>query len=408
MSADADVLEQPRACPVDHQTFSTRKTAAMKAPSKPLERDSKSVWQVCGYDEAKAVLRSGATEQAGFRAEMVVTDLLKNRPILYQEGEPHKRQRVQIARFFTPKATSENYRQLMAGLSDAMLAELKRRGHADLSDLSLHLAVRVAGGVIGLTDSVLPGLEHRLEAFFSSELFKPGWSPRKLAGYARTRLALLKFYFLDVRPAIRARKKAPREDVISHLLEHGYNDGEILIECVTYGAAGMVTTREFICAAAWHLLEHPELRARYLAAEEAERHKILGEILRLEPVVGNLYRRATADILLESEGKAITIRAGDLINLHIYDINADESVVGDEPHALCPQRELPKGVQPQVMSFGDGHHRCPGSFIALQESDIFLTRLLSLKTLRMERPPTLKRNDLVAGYELRDFIVTLA
>jgi cytochrome P450 len=372
---------------------------------KPLEHDEEGVWQVYGYAEAKAILRSNATEQAGFRAEMVVSDLLKNRPLLYQEGEAHKAQRTKIARFFTPKATSENYRQLMANLSDTMLAELTRKGHADLSNLSLRLAVRVAAGVIGLTDSTLPGLERRLEAFFNSELSELGWSPRKLLGYANTRLALLKFYFLDVRPAIRARRETPREDVISHLLEHNYNDGEILIECVTYGAAGMVTTREFICAAAWHMLEHPELRARYLAAEEPERHKILGEILRLEPVVGNLYRRATEDIELKSEGQPITIPAGDLIALHVYDANADESVVGSEPQAICPQRELPKGVQPQVLSFGDGQHRCPGSFIALQESDIFLTRLLALDNLRLERTPTLKRNALVAGYELRDFIV---
>jgi cytochrome P450 len=72
--------------------------------------------------------------------------------------------------------------------------------------------------------------------------------------------------FLDVQPAIKARRRQLQEDVISHLISQGYNDTEILTECVTYAAAGMVTTREFISVAAWQLLEQPALRTRYLAA----------------------------------------------------------------------------------------------------------------------------------------------
>ena len=48
----------------------------------------------------------------------------------------------------------------------------------------------------------------------------------------------------------------------------GYADSGILIECVTYGAAGMATTREFISMTVLHLLADADLRARYLAGEE--------------------------------------------------------------------------------------------------------------------------------------------
>ena len=61
-----------------------------------------------------------------------------------------------------------------------------------------------------------------------------------------------------------------------------------------------------------------------------------------------------------------------------------------------------------MLSFGDGAHRCPGSFIALQETDIFLRRLLALDGLRIERAPTLTWNELVAGYELRHFRIAIA
>ncbi len=59
------------------------------------------------------------------------------------------------------------------------------------------------------------------------------------------------------------------------------------------------------------------------------------------------------------------------------------------------------------MSFGDGHHRCPGCYVALQETDVFLTRLLSLEGLRTEHKPSVSWNDLISGYELRGLTVAL-
>jgi cytochrome P450 len=57
------------------------------------------------------------------------------------------------------------------------------------------------------------------------------------------------------------RRRRPSADVISQLLQQGFNDLEILTEALTYGAAGMATTREFVTLAAWHLLDEPDLRA---------------------------------------------------------------------------------------------------------------------------------------------------
>ena len=197
--------------------------------------------------------------------------------------------------------------------------------------------------------------------------------------------------------------------MISHLISKGYGDGEILTECLTYAAAGMVTTREFISVAAWHMLEQPPVRESYLAGDEEERHALLQEILRLEPVVGHLYRRATTDIRLELDGGTpVTIPAGSLMDLHTYAANADEAVTGEYPLIISPGRELQKNkVGPTVMSFGDGSHRCPGAFVAIQESDVFLRRLLALEDLRIERKPSVSWNDLVAGYELRGFTVAV-
>ena len=397
-------------CPIDHTALSQRKTTRSHEPAgRPVERGADGVWSIRGHAQARAVLRSADTKQAGFNAEALEALPQRMRPpILYQEGQPHHEQRRQTARFFSPKTVSESYRSLMEELAAAAIRRLLREKRADLDALSMQLAVGVAGRVVGLTESRMPGMARRLDAFFEGDVTGFGWTPWALLGFARNQARVAAFFYLDVKPAIEARKKQPEEDVISHLISRGYGDAEILTECITYAAAGMATTREFVGIAAWHMLEQPVLRERYLQSDEGERHAVLGEILRLEPVVGRLYRRATADLQIEDDGKPVTIPRGSLIVLDTYAINADEAAVGGCPLVLTPGREIiAERVGPAVMSFGDGHHRCPGYYVALQETDVFLTRLLSLEDLRIERKPSVGWNDLIAGYELRGFTVAL-
>jgi cytochrome P450 len=397
-------------CPVDHSYFSHRKTARVQEPpDRPVEQTGDGVWHIRDYDLAKKVLRGPVTKQAGFKVELAEQmPGLNQKPVLFQDGPEHQAQRKQIARFFTPKTTSQNYRQMMEDYADELIAELHKSGQVELSDVSLKMAVRVAAQVVGLTNSRLPGMASRLDSFLR---YDPGdgsgfsWQPRQIGGFLQANYSMLAFYTLDVRPAIQARRKQRQEDVISHLLDQDYSDREILMECVTYGAAGMATTREFILTASWHLLENPELIEIYMAGDEDERYDLLREILRVEPVVSNLYRRATADIELVHDGQSITIPEGALIDLHIYGINADPTVVGQEPDAICPGRPLDKRAQPPVMAFGDGHHRCPGAFIAIQETDIFLQRLFAVEGLHLVSLPKVGHNDLIKSYEIRNFVV---
>lgn len=395
-------------CPIEHGTWSKQKTARLAEPvDSPIECDAEGVWHVRGFAQARAILRSKHTQQAGFNADMIGNvPGMRNQPILYQEGKTHDLQRKQTARFFTPKTVSTKYRQMMEQLSDQLIADLQRKKRLDLSQLTMKLSMRVTCEVVGLKNSRVPGIERRIYGFFTDSSSQKQQRFSHRLHTLMTRGLVLAFFFLDVKPAIQARKRQPQEDVISHLLEQHYNDTEILTECLTYGAAGMVTTREFISAAAWHFLEHPALRARYLAAPEEERHALLEEVLRLEPVVGNILRRATAALTIESNGQQYVIPQGALIDIRVHGTNADESVVGEHPLEICPERTLKvERVAPSVISFGDGHHRCPGSYIAIQETDIFLQRLLALDTLHIVQQPSLSWNDLVTGYEIRDFMI---
>ena len=352
---------------------------------------------------ARQILRApDATQQAGFGAHNLNRSKMRP-PILYQEGSQHRTQRRAAARFFAP-AVIEDYQPMIARLSDALLDGLRTDKAVDLSRLSMRLAVQVTGRVVGLTNSSVRGMSARLGTFFEGDPMARDRSPAGLLRTLRGTTAMLGFYQLDVKPAIRARRRLPADDVISQLLEQGFSDLEILTEAMTYAAAGMATTREFVTVAAWHLLDEPDLRARYLAAERSEREAILHEILRLEPVVGEL-RRTTREPLTVTAAGPTTIPAG---------ARSSCSCAGPTPTAtwsgrsrtVSPRPELPRSVPPVVLSFGDGHHRCPGGPLAILESDIFLRRLLALD-LVADGPPRVRWNPVSQGYDLDRFLVRL-
>lgn len=394
-------------CPVPHQT---RKTSRGDDQATPAVELIGATWHVRGHDQVREVLRSSSA-QAGFAAETVSNNRHQtHKPVLYAEGEEHRTQRRKIARYFAPATVDKRYRKLMQTRADAIIAQIARDGRVDLPKATMRYSVEVAAHVVGLTNSDMDGMSRRLSAFFkvtppvAVATDQPTSRFERLVTALRgTRMMGPMFWFnrRDVRPAIAARRENPGQDVISHLIESGYSDEEILMECITYGAAGMVTTREFISMATWHLLQDEVTRIDYLAADEPGRYRILDEILRLEPVVGHLYRR-TREPLDLSDGTQIP--AGALVDLYIRAANADESAVGADPLALCPHREPSPGVRAEAMAFGDGNHRCPGNAIAIQETDIFLTRLLALP-VRLASTPRIEWDELISGYGVRDLLL---
>lgn len=273
--------------------------------------------------------------------------------------------------------------------------------------MTAKMAMAVAADVVGLTNSDRNRMAGRLDKILHANMNFGIKSPQQVFSYLGVQWSMLLFYLNDVRPAIQARQKNPTSDVISHLISKGRSGTEILIECITYGAAGMVTTQEFICLATWQMLQHPDLRAEYLQGNQEARYHILHELLRLDPVVAHLLRRATGEFSFGSNGTGVTIPAGALIDLHLNEINADARAAGEEPLAIDPHRFMEKNVSRSVMGFGSGPHKCVGEFIALAQSDVFLMRLLQLDGLRIVREPQVLHNENIKGYELREFMLAV-
>jgi cytochrome P450 len=371
------------------------------APGCPVHAGADDVWHVQQYADARAMLRSTETRQAGFGVENAVK--LEGRmrmPVLYRDGPEHREHRRQTAKYFTPRRVETAYASLMDRLADEQCETLRRRGAADLSQLSFRLAVAVAAEVIGLTESG-PGMARRLDRFFEEKE-----SPNRLIRLwkeIRSNANMALFHWRDVRPAIKARRAASRDDLISHLIGEGCTGGEILGECVTFAAAGMITTREFITLVAWHLFTDDSLRAAYTGGDDKQRVAILHEILRLEPVVANLARWTTADLRVGD----VTIPAGARVDIGVAAANLDPAAVGEDPGAVCPARPRAEGVGEAGLSFGDGPHRCPGAYIAIQETDIFLRKLFAMPGLRMVTPPRVGIRKEIASYELTGLTVAI-
>lgn len=382
----------PSACPVN-RGHDDRKSAAASIGGGTVDPDIRTQ----DFAEGRAILRSDHVRQAGFLAEQVgKIGNATRQPILFLEGDAHRVQRSATARFFTPRIVTTHYRELMVRLSDGLIARFQREKRARLDNLSLELAVAVASQIVGLTDSDPDGLAKRLDVFFTGDFHRPRNRVAAFAHFLRSQYRVLSFYYRDVAPAIRSRRRQRQDDVISHLIDQGYNGREILTECLVYGAAGMATTREFIVMAAWHMLDREDLKAAFLAADENGQVALLEELLRLEPVVGYIYRRMPDDA---------SAQAGAAVAVDVRAANTDPAAFGERPCEVVPGRQVSAKYGKAGLSFGDGEHRCPGAQVALQESCLFLDRLMRVPGLKLARAPSLAWNPLVTGYELRDAVI---
>ncbi len=389
--------DQSPECPV-HDGIDRRKTAQLAARS-IVPREGAAPVQKAGL--ARAIMRSQEALQSIGGGVGVRYKNPDHAPVIFLDGMPHRKKRMAIAKFLSPNAVTTQHRDVMVRMTEELIGKLRGKGEARLEDLSFQLAAAVVSEIIGLTNSDRDARAKRVERALYA-----GIAPRKpgLAGQMQAlhmTYATLMFMWMDVMPAKKARMAERKNDVISTLLDENYVDQAILIECLTYGSAGMATTREFIVMAAWYLFEQPELRARFLASDMQGQLAVLMEILRLEPVAGMLHR-----LMKQGAPAPDGARAGELYAIDIRAVNTDEELVGACPFAVDPDRAARQKENGRYMSFGDGAHNCPGWQVALHETRIFLDALFRVPGLSLKRPPDIDWNPGVQGYELSNAIIT--
>lgn len=380
-----------------------RKSAAIAAQRLKIPQTA---MRIGTFGAARAILRSAEMKQAGLGGEDFAFLNPEHAPVFFLDGEPHRKKRSAIARFFTPKAIETAHQHVMRASTEALIGQLCAKGHGRLDQIAWLLAVNVAGDIVGLTAGLSERqkirLARRIEGVLERTRLHTYRGLKRQVMNVVYGARILKFALLHVRPAIRARRRSPRNDIISHLVAEGYSQAGILIECMTYAGAGMVTTREFIVMVAWHFFERAEMVERFLASDEAQQTAILEEILRLEPIAALLFRVAD-----DAQGAALPdgVVPGDTYAIDLRGVNHDETATGPCPFALDPDRAATLKVSGSYLSFGDGSHRCPGAQVALTETRIFIDSLFRVPGIRLHRAPTVDWNDSLMSYELRGALI---
>lgn len=340
---------------------------------------------------ARELLRSSDVRQAGGEAMKMVIDNPDHVSFFFLDGEVHKKRRASVAGYFTPKAIVTRYHPIINDSMDELIADLQAKGSGILDEMALLVAANVTAEILGLDCSGnAMAMARRIHEI------------RRTDDPAEAKRLREEFYQLHIAPAVAARRDDPRDDVISYMTKEGYSKAAMMIECATYGTAGVSTTREFIGMAAWHLFARTELKEQFVAADEAGQFAILQEILRLDPVTSYLYRVADVDMPDAAEGP---IKAGDVVAIDIRSANVDTAVVGECPLAFDGDRAEKVRNVASYLNFGDGPHRCPGSQVALHETRMFLDRLMRVPGIRLAKPPVMILANNTQSYEIREAVV---
>lgn len=387
-------------CPV-HDNVDRRKTAKIAEQHHHCEEGSHWVDKAA---VARKILCNKHAVQAGASADMLEYKNPEHAPVFFLDGKDHFNKRRKSQRFLSPKAVNDQHYKVMESVTKRLLDELQHNGSAKLEDISFQLAVEVVGEILGLTESNQQGKIRRIQWVLHSSISQAKNNVLSRAWLNARRVFFTGlFFWFDVRPAIKARKKSPKDDAISTYIQEDYGNTAIIIECLTYGTAGMLTTREFIIMCAWYMLESPELAKEFLEGDSKKQLAILMEILRLEPIAAKVMRRVHDEV----EGvENQPLPAGERYEIDIRNVNLDEEFVGECPFAIDPERATKQKDTGRFYSFGDGPHGCPGWQVALHETRIFLTHFLQVPGIKMDREPDITWNDMLNGYELRNAMIS--
>jgi cytochrome P450 len=390
-------------CPIDPER-DDRKTASLYENGRIFKRNAEIVFD---GERVKGILRSPHLVQDGLDAAAQQRLKPEEIPLIFLDGKLHRDRRKHITSYFAPRYIKEHFEPLMRKTADMLVADLERDKQMRVDEVSWQMAVTLVGDLIGVTrgksrDEMKQTAKRIERCLYATKMrLMSGWRLR----LAKLRRAydMMVFWRKDVLPTVKARRKQPQDDVISTLVKENYSDTAILADVLMLCGAGMQTTREFISMAAWHMLEKPYLKEAFLAADYEGKMGILEEILRLDPIVSTLYRRAPEDL---SDKAGDEFSAGTRYGVSIRHANHDPELVGPCPHAIDLSRKAKLGDQAPMMSFGNGMHRCPGSPLAFNETLFLMDRLLRVPGVRLASEPHMEWEPNVSTFEISNVLVT--
>ena len=371
--------------------------AGLRALGPVVREPHRGVFLVSGLEEILAVYADNASFSAVVaplgpfvklpeRAEgETVADLVKHRsdeiPLAGQlftlDPPRHTRHRALVNKLFTPNRLKEN-EEFMWTLAEGLIDEFAARGEVEFCEAYARpFTLLVIADLLGV-----PREDH--------ETFR-GWlqGDSPVAGDTRGR-AGNEGVFLNLYPYftryIEERRRSPRGDVLTHLANVRFPDGElpevadVVRVATTLFAAGQETTARLIAAGMRFLAEQPGL-ADELRAEPGAIPNFVEECLRLESPIKGPFRLALRDTKLAG----VEIPAGSILMAMNGAANRDPRVFADPDRFDAKRPNARRNI-----AFGHGEHFCPGASLARAEARISFERLLArLEDFRLVDPGAL-------------------
>jgi cytochrome P450 len=353
-------------------------------------------WAVSGYREVGQVARDSLTftSEFGERDGVVLRGIagvprVRGIPpagIAEAERAVHQALRRALNPYLLPKAVGE-LEPFIEGLTNWWIDQKIESGRMDLvSDLTNPVPAIVTMRLIGL-----PGghWKHYADLFHATVAHRPG-SPEYDGALARVPEMVA-----GLLAEADDRRRAPRQDLLSELVQLRLDDGRHLsdqeISSVLWNlvGGGLDTTTSLTSLTLYHLDVHPELRRR-LIAEPQLLSSATEEFLRFFSVNETLTRTATGDAEVHGQ----RIRPGEVVLISWLSANHDEKEF-DRPDEVV----LDRSPNPHL-AFGLGAHRCIGMHLARTLFQAMIATVLRrLPDYRIDRDATrfYEGNPMLAG-----------
>jgi len=282
-------------------------------------------------------------------------------------AEPRQPTRLRrlVSKALTPRAV-ENVRPRIQEMVDSLLREAEGRGKFDLvTALAYPLPVIVIAEMLGIPPEDREKFKHWSDAVV--ETLGGPFTPPDVMERARNSITELADYLGH---HIEERRKAPREDLISGLVqaeEQGQvlSEDEIFATCILLLIAGNETTTHLIDNSVYALLQNPA-QIDILREDPSLMAPAVEELLRYIGPVQATGRVLKEDMVVAAQN----MKAGQVAFTLLGAANHDER------RFIAPERlDIRRDPNPHV-SFGAGIHMCLGAGLGRLEATVLLERLL--------------------------------
>ncbi len=375
---------------VPHEWFRTlRREAPVFFNPEP---DGSGFYAVTRYADIRHVHRDFATyssEAGGTSLEDLEPDQIEARKSMIDTDPPrHTELRKLIARRFTSRAVMV-WEQAVRTVCDRVLTEALPKDEFDfVHEISSEIPMQVFAEILGVAQEdrrLIVEMGDRILGNQDPEYAQPVEPAHRLLPFSSP---VAREMFEFGRKVADARKKNPRDDIITLLVNADLTQREFDVYFVLLATAGNETTRHTITHGLLALMEHPDQLER-LRKEPSLYASAADEMLRWATAVHYFRRTTTRD----TELAGAEIPAGSKVATWLTSGNRDETVF-ENPDAFDVGRHPNKHL-----AFGPGGiHHCLGAHLArLEVRVVFEEMLKRVEGFELVGPPERLRSNFFNG-----------